>query len=563
MNKLNPLVSITLSGFQVFDEPTYIPLARLTLIFGPNSAGKSAVQDAIDTIKAFEADKKLFSEPGGSSTNMWVKLLGRHRRKTFDNDNMQEKPMHIYLNQHICFPVDQALLVALNMTSVGKQKFPFPFEIENCWSYFDLDLDYELRVESKVVVRFEGMNGKLSVNLQHPIFDNINWETDFVGVQSKYSDLVNLTDGFFTFTKNRVLGFHPCGIGVVERGRRWLEFAINPSKEESCKEPRLIHEALAELSLVIGYLMKIVNGYSSFDWRNVKASRQIPRNSDLTYKFGWIDNELTESNVHGDVQYRELANSLAGELHNYSFMFSGRSGVSNHLATCVNRALSDHLFLENGYRVAYEYRVLLSEKNSIQVQKSNELDRNDFGYIVQLHLRDVHDRKHMFDDVGSGIGYVLPVLCAAYGDSGRLQLGIHQHPEFIANAVKDTANELAPHGLAACFIQQPELHLHPALQAALGDVLIESSNAGMQLLIETHSEHLILRVLKRIRRTFLQVNNGAEQRISPDDVSVLYFKPSPEGITKVTRLRISKDGEFMDRWPDGFFGERGRELFDE
>lgn len=44
----NPITGITLEGFQVFDEPTYIPLERLTLLFGPNSAGKSAVQDAIE-----------------------------------------------------------------------------------------------------------------------------------------------------------------------------------------------------------------------------------------------------------------------------------------------------------------------------------------------------------------------------------------------------------------------------------------------------------------------------------------------------------------------------------
>jgi len=46
--KSNPIIGITLEGFQVFDKPTYIPLERLTLLFGPNSAGKSAVQDAIE-----------------------------------------------------------------------------------------------------------------------------------------------------------------------------------------------------------------------------------------------------------------------------------------------------------------------------------------------------------------------------------------------------------------------------------------------------------------------------------------------------------------------------------
>jgi predicted ATPase len=46
-------------------------------------------------------------------------------------------------------------------------------------------------------------------------------------------------------------------------------------------------------------------------------------------------------------------------------------------------------------------------------------------------------------------------------------------------------------------------------------------------------------------------------------VCVLYFDPSPDGTTSVKRLRITEDGEFMDRWPRGFFAERDQELLDE
>ena len=52
-------------------------------------------------------------------------------------------------------------------------------------------------------------------------------------------------------------------------------------------------------------------------------------------------------------------------------------------------------------------------------------------------------------------------------------------------------------------------------------------------------------------------------RVEPDDVSVLYFDPQPNGTTKVKRLRVSADGDFLDRWPRGFFTERDEDLFDE
>ena len=77
-------------------------------------------------------------------------------------------------------------------------------------------------------------------------------------------------------------------------------------------------------------------------------------------------------------------------------------------------------------------------------------------------------------DVGIGVSQVLPVLVSAYASRGSL--------------------------LA---IEQPEIHLHPALQAELGDVVIESAlgPAGNSFLIETHSEHLLLRIMRRMRET--------------------------------------------------------------
>ena len=101
------------------------------------------------------------------------------------------------------------------------------------------------------------------------------------------------------------------------------------------------------------------------------------------------------------------------------------------------------------------------------------------------------------------------------------------------------------------------------MQAALGDAFIESSGPVKQIFVETHSEHLLLRLLKRIRQTHLDVAIAPELRLHADDLCVLYFDPSIDGTTKVKRLRITEDGEFMDRWPRGFFGERDLELFDE
>ena len=136
-------------------------------------------------------------------------------------------------------------------------------------------------------------------------------------------------------------------------------------------------------------------------------------------------------------------------------------------------------------------------------------------------------------DVGFGISQVIPVLVSAYANKGKTIL-----------------------------IEQPEIHLHPALQAELGDVIIESALGENKnnLILENHSEHLMLRILRRIRENSEGNAPNNLPKITPDDVQVIYIKPSKEG-SILFDIPIANDGDFAIRWPDGFFPERAEELF--
>jgi predicted ATPase len=128
-------------------------------------------------------------------------------------------------------------------------------------------------------------------------------------------------------------------------------------------------------------------------------------------------------------------------------------------------------------------------------------------------------------DVGYGVSQVLPVL---------IELSLRQQ--------------------SVVCIEQPEIHLHPALQANLADLLIESaSDVGRanQVIVETHSEHLILRIQRRIR----------EGSLDASQVKVLYVDQDSDGSSHVIDLKIGADGEFATEWPGGFFEERITELF--
>ena len=122
-----------------------------------------------------------------------------------------------------------------------------------------------------------------------------------------------------------------------------------------------------------------------------------------------------------------------------------------------------------------------------------------------------------YADVGFGISQILPVIVAGYN--------------------------LAPGSLL--IVEQPEIHLHPSAQSELGDFLLHLYERGVQTIVETHSEHLILRLQR-------YVGLG---KIPPEDVAINYVYAS-EGEKVITRLKMNEDGIFTDTWPQGFFEKR-------
>lgn len=111
-------------------------------------------------------------------------------------------------------------------------------------------------------------------------------------------------------------------------------------------------------------------------------------------------------------------------------------------------------------------------------------------------------------------------------------------------------------------VEQPELHLHPRLQAALGSSIAEAVQArGHQFIIETHSEHLVLRLQRLIRRNQLSATAVAVYYV--DQEHVVNDAGAEDWISRVRRLRLDAGGDFIDEWPDGFFEEAYREMFGE
>jgi hypothetical protein len=147
------------------------------------------------------------------------------------------------------------------------------------------------------------------------------------------------------------------------------------------------------------------------------------------------------------------------------------------------------------------------------------------GDLFEVRLMDTRRKDHVsiaLSDVGFGISQLLPFIVQSLIPDKRI-----------------------------ISVEQPEVHVHPRLQADLGDLLAEAikEENPNQFIVETHSEHLILRLQRLIY----------ERSLKPEDVSVIYVSRGPEG-AKAERLHLDEEGDFIDEWPNGFFLERLREL---
>ena len=126
-------------------------------------------------------------------------------------------------------------------------------------------------------------------------------------------------------------------------------------------------------------------------------------------------------------------------------------------------------------------------------------------------------------DVGYGVSQALPVITELFRDN--------KTPMFL--------------------LQQPEVHLHPSAQAALGSLFCQISDWSRQLVVETHSDHLVDRVRMDVRDKI--------GKLRPDDVSILFFEREDLDV-RIHSLRLDAEGNILGA-PSGyrrFFMEESR-----
>jgi predicted ATPase len=179
-------------------------------------------------------------------------------------------------------------------------------------------------------------------------------------------------------------------------------------------------------------------------------------------------------------------------------------------------------------RISVEHLVAtwLQELELIHSFDLKSLDERETVYLVEVR-RTSSSTPVLITDVGFGVSQVLPVLV------------------LLASAERgDTV-----------LLEQPEIHLHPSVQSGLADVIIETALArGVQVIVESHSEHLLSRLQRRLAER--ELRHGLE--LDPQDVAV-YFCASVAGESRIEELELDLFGNIAN-WPPGFFGDPAAEV---
>lgn len=573
------LRSIGLQNFQTIGGYQEIPFGKITFLYGPNSAGKSAIRDALETMLELWGASKQEGSPfdpvsGDSNENLLRNIRRVNRRAVAGGTRLCAEAL-ITKDSEGNWDIYHEIKGSYDIRKYidSRESLKIRGEVRSGQRSGGIVDELFLGLDDELLIHWNYCDQKIGVNLGHPLIKFLGL---FLGGDNpRLSDAIELAErneaGFLIeqdwLISNKADLYYD-GDRKVNFFRSYNLINIQHGDEAEGGSEELadkIYDGILDIGGVYNECIEIFSNIIFLGLKSelVKGSRDIPSDEDLTFLVSpheiykdhakWSRNlERTYGfSLKSNPLYAHLAiasalrvirsNATGAGLDEHSigmmdiFMERALQNIYLRPYNFINEALRDFLFIDKSYQLTSDV-TFLQDIDQYYDEKSNDGFYGLGRLLVRMRLIDSTGNILRVDEVGSGIGYVLPILMGLYSSLYSSRFAV---------------------------LEQPELHLHPALQSSLCDVFIDACNKGTRLVIESHSEHILLRALRRVRETSSGKLVTPSLALNADDVVVLYFDPNLNGETKVKRLRVADDGDFLDRWPNGFFCERDQDLFDE
>jgi predicted ATPase len=568
------LTAIELENFKGIGERVRVELAPITLLFGANSAGKSTIIQAMQYVREVlerrnvNPDRTLyggeFVDLGGFHNLVHQRDLTRSICIKLEMDlNRSSLPDLVPEAYDEWQTNDESVWEFSGLLQETKDRTnSVSIELKIGWSSIRqaaLVIGYEVGINGEWIVRInspeDGRDAEIKINPQNPVLMRYITQDDLESSQSILPDLElessneSLSQSSDTEISNSdseienhgysllyeiVNNLEEAGIKGASKGfRQWLNTVdgalptlapllyVPTGEAKGAEAVYIAREFTSFLSaVVVGPGILIRDQLRKL--RYVGPIRNVPPRgfeASLTPdEARWADGTAAwETLLTGNIS---LVDEVSAWMSNEDKLATGyevkRRAFKEVDVTTLNWLM----------RVADPDAGVRSDPEMMR-----QLERTPEKF--QIDLVDIKTGMRVWPrDVGIGISQVLPVVVSALEPSASLVA-----------------------------IEQPELHIHPAVQVGLGDLLIKGAKEhGISFLIETHSEHLILRLLRRIRETAEDELPPGLFALNPEDVCVVYVQSGESGVELVP-LPIDESGEFTTRWPKGFFDERAEELF--
>lgn len=554
------LTKLVLTNFRSFKETQTIEFAPVTLLFGPNSVGKTTILMALFYLQQI-LDKEQCNPIQIES--MGDKKIGGFKSLVNGGD----------LNKEIGIGVE-----FLPGTTIGKEYSEYIEKFSDL-SGFDILRINDLSVEAKKIRldfiiswSFSKQTAyvrqyKVTINdeyfglmlcnedIDHSIIADINFSHTLINDDDDDSEYDKNNEHMNKFHEkyNELIGSMKIDFLYKKSNEKITEFnseKLNISKPVFFKGYAGGLPILGEL-IQVGFGLESANSIDEIFDRDIviRALTQIFTSPLDKFKILLKDSiaigplRVVPESSYKMNPYPEQKNWFDGSAA-WDILYKFDDSKNDKLIDKVNSWFSEQERLNTGYKIirigslqeVIRKNVLGATEDSASCV--HEPDQNAFferGIEPQVFFMDIKNNLKLYpNQVGIGLSQILPIIVAAHSVTKG----------FIA-------------------IEQPELHIHPAFQVVIGDLFTqsnESKSTNPMFIVETHSEHIILRILRRIRQTTDKKTSPTGKHVKPEDISIIYLQSTSEGI-KAKKQNITEDGDFEEDWPNGFFDERDEELF--